>query len=106
MLHKSKFMLPILAVIVGVAASAFTAANSSYNANSKDASYYWFDPSVTTYHDQNTTANEQTATGCTGSISPVCENGYTQSQLNNPNDPSQGVQTSQKSSPASQIYKK
>lgn len=103
-MFKRKLMLPILAAIAGVAASAFTTDNNSYNANSKATSYYWFDPSVTTYHDQNTKLNEQNITGCDQN-EQLCEKGYTQDQLNNPNDPSQGVKSDQINSPASQIFK-
>lgn len=84
-------MLPILAVIAGVTASAFTTAKSSYNANSQDPSYYWFNPGNTVYHDLNTLSNEEAITGCGQLPNPVCENGFTQAQLNNPNNPSQGV---------------
>lgn len=100
---KYKLMLPILAVIAGVAASAFTTARSSYNANSKDSSYYWFDPNNSTYVDLNTISGEESNTGC---ISPVttqdCEHGFTQNQLVNPNDPSQGVKSGEQ--PAQKIY--
>ncbi len=101
---KRKFMLPILAVIVGIAASAFTSTGNSYNTDSQAPSYYWFDPGVTTYHDQNTVLNEQDITGCK-QTEQLCENGYTQDQLNDPNDPSQGVRSDQINSPASQIFK-
>jgi hypothetical protein len=101
MTHKFKLMLPVLAVIAGVAASAFTVANTSYNANSKDLSYYWFNPSNTTYHDLNTVSNEESITGCIQQMTPICENGFTQTQLNNPNDPSQGVKSG--ATPATQI---
>lgn len=104
MKNKLKLILPILAVIVGVAASAFTTDRSSYNTNSKAPSYYWFNTS-NVYQDLNTHDNEATLTGCTGT-SPICERGYTQSQLNNPNNPSQGVKSSQIGSPASQIFEK
>ena len=101
MSYKSKLMLPILAVIAGVAASAFTAANSSYNANSRDASYYWFNTSGA-YQDLNTTTNEKDITGCQ-ETSSLCESGYSQDQLVNPNDPSQGVKQGQ--TPKDQIFR-
>ncbi len=41
MLHKSKLMLPILAVIVGVAASAFTVIKNNSN-STKVAGTYWY----------------------------------------------------------------
>lgn len=104
MLHKSKIMLPILAAMVGVAASAFTAANSSYHANSKDPSYYWFDPSNTTYNDLNTVSGEESITGCQTPVAPDCEHGFTQSQLNDPNDPTQGVKTGEQ--PTEKIYER
>lgn len=97
-------MLPILAVIVGVAASAFTTSKNSYHINSKDPSYYWFNPSNTTYHDLNTITSEEGITGCGEQPTPVCENGFTQAQLNNPNNPSQGVKSGEQ--PTTQIHVK
>ncbi len=93
-------MLPILAVIVGVAASAFTVSTKTNNLSGKDPSFYWFNTS-NIYQDLNTTAGEKNVTGCTGSTT-LCENGYISSQLINPSDPSQGVKSGQ--TPASVIY--
>ncbi|TAM95923.1 MAG: hypothetical protein EPN39_14220 [Chitinophagaceae bacterium] len=95
-------MLPILAVIAGVAASAFTTANSSYKTNSNAAAYYWFDPSNLTYNDLNTVSGEESITGCQSSVTSDCEHGFTQDQLVNPNDPSQGVKSG--AQPAAKIY--
>lgn len=93
-------MLPILAVIVGVAASAFTVSTKTNNLSGKDPSFYWFNTSKA-YQDLNTTVGEQNATGCDGTVT-LCENGYTSNQLIDPSDPSLGVKSGQ--TPASRIY--
>lgn len=99
-MRKNNLMLPILAVIVGIAASAFTTANSSYQSTSKADSYYWFNTSGA-YQGQATKSNQISATGCDGSLD-LCENGYTSSQLVNPSNPQQGVQ--QGATPKEQIF--
>jgi hypothetical protein len=102
---KKSMMLPVLAVIVGAAASAFTVVNTNSQSQGNDPSYYWFDPSAQVYHDQATVADEISITGCTSTAPQPCENGYTQDQLNNPNNPSQGVKADQQGSPAEQLRK-
>ncbi len=100
-------MLPILAVIAGVAASAFTIQNrvtTNPVHSVKATTYYWF---VTPYNGANyqglqTKPDEITATGCDGSITE-CQKGFAQNQLVN-GDPSQGVISSQQSKPASEIF--
>jgi hypothetical protein len=104
---KHKLVLPILAVIVGVAASAFTVQKSGINhpESVKATSYYWFVAPYngSEYQGLQTESNEVSATGCDGQVAPECQRGFTQNQLVN-GDPTQGVISSQKNSPANKIY--
>lgn len=99
---KNSLKLGLIALIIGVAASAFTTVNSTYKTANKAEELYWFDPSVSTYHDQNTEADERTATGCSAAGAD-CEKGFTSDQLKNPANPSQGVKSSEQSQPAATI---
>ncbi len=98
-MKKRLSWLPVVALIFGVS-SAFTSKIINTENKGKADSYYWFNTS-STYQDLKTIAGEKSRTGCTGSLL-TCENGYTQDQLVNPADPSQGVKTGQM--PAVQIF--
>lgn len=90
-MKRIKITLMAVAVTLGVIGSVATFAASHKTATG--AGLYWF-TTANSYIDQNTVSDEQSASGCDGSAA-LCEKGYTQSQLNNPADPSQGVKTSQ-----------
>jgi hypothetical protein len=94
------FKAGILAIILAIGALAFS--NAQKNSDRKAISYYWFNlSSPAVYQDLTTVASEQSRTGCDGT-SPLCENGYNQSQLVDPGDPSKGVKSGQ--TPAMQIF--
>lgn len=104
-MFKKSIMLPVLAVIAGAAASAFTTVNSSYKTNTSDPTYYWYTTpySGSDFQAVATHDDEESITGC--DVTQVeCQKGFTQDQLVN-GDPLQGVQQSQQSTPASEIYK-
>jgi len=88
-MKKIKLSLVMIAVVLGSIGAVATKASA--HKSSGGTNYYWFNTSGV-YQDENTPSAEQTRTGCTGS-STTCENGYIQSQLVNPNDPSDGVKS-------------
>jgi len=92
--------LPVIALLFG-ALSAFTFKTPATVSKSKLTSYYWFNTSGV-YHDKKTMPDEQGITGCDKTVT-LCENGYVQSQLADPNNPSAGVKPGEL--PGSQIFR-
>jgi hypothetical protein len=103
---KKSMMLPVLAVIVGAAASAFTVVNNGYPEKTSDPTYYWYTTpyNVAEFQGLATETDQESITGCNKADPNECQKGFTQDQLVN-GDPSQGVQASQQNSPADEILK-
>ena len=92
--------LPIVALLFG-SLSAFTFKTTSNESKSRLTNYYWFNTSGV-FHDKKTMPDEQGITGCS-LTNTLCENGYIQSQLVDPNNPSSGVKPGEL--PSSQIFR-
>lgn len=88
-MKKSRILLPLLALVLGVGL-AFATQTSEVPENNAEATetFYWFQSGVYSGV-QATVPTRQDATGCNGS-GALCEEGYRQDQLVNGN-PLQGV---------------
>ena len=81
--------LPFLALVAGIALSAFTVHSSSF-ASKKDPSLFWFTvqtqssltPGSYDGNGQLIEADEKTITGCDNTVMTHCRYGYTPDQLN------------------------
>ncbi|TAN13801.1 MAG: hypothetical protein EPN37_12950 [Chitinophagaceae bacterium] len=89
-MKRNKLMLPILAVIVGVAASAFTVRPETVSSKNLTTEY-WFSnfPGPLQYDGIQTKSSEESITGCTD-VTTTCARGYVSSQLKDPNNPAAG----------------
>jgi hypothetical protein len=95
MKRSFKLSLPILALIIGIAASAFTVQPASFHKNAKATTlYYWrinSDGSLGAYLGSFTShAAAKAASGCPDDVAPDCARGYVSSTP--PSNPSQNVQ--------------
>ncbi len=89
-------LLPILAAIVGIAASAFTVKTGNHTSNANVDTYYWFDVAsvsgtvITPASSPEFSGNLQSKPyaignniqGCNDTAIPPCVGGYTASQVN------------------------
>ncbi len=104
-MKKNRISAMALLAILFAVGSAFTAKVSAENKSAKQTTpYYWFKVSTGLYQRNTTQSLEQPMSGCSGTGND-CERGYEQGQLNNPSDPSQGVQSSQVIHPKATIVK-
>lgn len=89
-----KLNLVLLAVVAGaIGAFAFKPAHKT----TAGVSYYWYttmNGTGSSYVEQNTIGDEQTASGCQ-QTAVFCEAGFSSTQLVNPADPTQGVKSGQ-----------
>lgn len=91
-MKKIRINLMMVAAIVGVMGAVVTKVQTVKA--SGDTAYYWFDETSGDYQDLRIHSAEVSATGC-NSTGPLCARGYNQDQLNDPNDPTEGVKENQ-----------
>ena len=100
MLKKLRMSFPLLALVLAVAvfvaASAFTDSKGSVSQKSDsvkavDPVLYWFDASGNYTFRQNTQPDEIIPSGCPDEGSVVCERGYSQGDLLDPEHPEDGL---------------
>lgn len=94
-MNRFKITLPIAALVLGVAFSAFTQ-KAEEKSSAPQETLYWFSSPYngSNYEGMATKPDEASATGCNAS-GPECERGFRQNQLVN-GDPAQGVISTQK----------
>lgn len=98
-MKKLKLSLASVAFVLGItAAFAFKPAETQSSGNV----LHWFTPGGNSYVGDNTLEDEKNATGCRMDADG-CEAAYDGTQLNNPNDPGEGVKDSERDNPIAQI---
>lgn len=91
------------AIILGIGGAVAT--NATTHKASSGSNLYWFNTSGTTFDALQDHAAEVLTSGCPDNGSNDCRYGYDISQLNDPTNPSLGVQPSEVASPMDVINK-
>jgi hypothetical protein len=94
-MKKFRVALPLLAFLLAIALSSFTAKSHSHPATT-DQVYSWYRASDLQFMDKDivgdANSGEIQTSGCNGASTP-CEYGFLDSQLVDPNNPSAGVKS-------------
>ena len=102
-----KYLLGLAAVVVALSLSAFTGEYKK-TTNVKDtADLHWFALPIANnlYLESTNTVNERAANSdCKSPITTECERAYTDEELINPEDPSEGVDPAKISTVAARLY--
>lgn len=86
-----KLLLLGLIALIGIGAAAFTSSEPKEEKANLQV-LYWFDESTGQFTGRiNTTEDEENETPCVLGVNSICERGYEEADLVDPDDPYQGL---------------